>query len=148
MPRQLHSTVTDDGTIVLSIAEVEIPEPREDQVVIRVEAAPINPSDLGPMFGPADLGTVQQSGDGSARTITAEIPERFRSMVQARVGVPVPIGNEGAGTVVAAGSSDAAQALLGKTVATWAVRCTQSCASRATPPWCTPPPPPTSARCW
>jgi hypothetical protein len=99
MRRQLHSTVTDDGTIVLSIAEVEI-------------------------------------------------PERFRSMVQARVGVPVPIGNEGAGTVVAAGSSDAAQALLGKTVATWAVRCTQSCASRATPPWCTPPPPPTSARCW
>ncbi len=118
MPRQLHSTVTDDGTIVLSIAEVDIPEPREDQVVIRVEAAPINPSDLGPMFGPADLGTVQQSGDGSDRTITAEIPERFRSMVQARVGVPVPIGNEGAGTVVAAGSSDAAQALLGKTVAT------------------------------
>jgi NADPH:quinone reductase len=118
MPRQLHSTVTDDGTIVLSIAEVDIPEPREDQVVIRVEAAPINPSDLGPMFGPADLRTVQQSGDGSARTITAEIPERFRPMVQSRVGVPVPIGNEGAGTVVAAGSSDAAQALLGKTVAT------------------------------
>ena len=118
MARQLHSTVTDDGTIVLSIAEVDIPEPREDQVVIRVEAAPINPSDLGPMFGPADLRTVEQHGDGAERTITAEIPERFRPMVQARVGVPVPIGNEGAGTVVAAGSSDAAQALLGKTVAT------------------------------
>lgn len=118
MARQLHSTVTDDGKVVLSIAEVEVPEPRDDQVVIRVEAAPINPSDLGPMFGPADLRTVQQAGEGSARTITAEIPERFRPMVQARVGIPVPIGNEGAGTVVAAGSSDAAQSLLGKTVAT------------------------------
>jgi NADPH2:quinone reductase len=118
MARQLHSTVTDDGKVVLSIAEVDIPEPREDQVVIRVEAAPINPSDLGPMFGPADLRTAVQAGDGADRTITADIPDRFRSMVQARVGVPVPIGNEGAGTVVAAGSSDAAQALLGKTVAT------------------------------
>jgi NADPH2:quinone reductase len=118
MARQLHSTVTDDGKVVLSIAEIDIPEPREDQVVIRVEAAPINPSDLGPMFGPADLRTVEQSGDGAERTITAQIPERLRSMVQSRVGVPVPVGNEGAGTVVAAGSSDAAQALLGKTVAT------------------------------
>ena len=118
MARQLHSTVTDDGKVVLSIAEVDLPEPREDQVLIRVEAAPINPSDLGPMFGPADLRTVEQAGEGTARTITADIPERFRSMVQARVGIPVPIGNEGAGTVIAAGSSDAAQALLGKTVAT------------------------------
>lgn len=118
MARQLHSTVTDDGKVVLSIAEVDVPAPREDQVVIRVEAAPINPSDLGPMFGPADLRSITQAGDGSDRTITAEIPERLRPMVQARVGVPVPIGNEGAGTVVAAGSSDAAQALIGKTVAT------------------------------
>ena len=118
MARQLHSTVTDDGKVVLSIAEVDLPEPREDQVLIRVEAAPINPSDLGPMFGPADLRTVEQAGEGTARTITADIPERFRSMVGARVGIPVPIGNEGAGTVIAAGSSDAAQALLGKTVAT------------------------------
>lgn len=118
MARQLHSTVTDDGKVVLSIAEVDLAEPRDDQVVIRVEAAPINPSDLGPMFGPADLGTIRQDGEGAARTVTAEIPERLRPMVAARVGVPVPIGNEGAGTVVAAGSSAAAQALLGKTVAT------------------------------
>lgn len=118
MPRQLQSTVTEDGKVVLSIADVEIPEPAEDQVVIRVEAAPINPSDLGPMFGPADLRTVQESGDGADRTITAEIPEHLRSMVRSRVGTPLPLGNEGAGTVVAAGSSDAAQALLGKTVAT------------------------------
>lgn len=118
MARQLHSTVTDDGKVVLSIAEVDVPEPRDDQVVIRVEAAPINPSDLGPMFGPADLRTIEQAGDGAARTLTAEIPERFRGMVEARLGIPVPIGNEGAGTVVAAGASEAAQALLGKTVAT------------------------------
>lgn len=59
------------------------------------------------MFGPAGLRSVAQAGDGSDRTVTADIPERFRPMVQARIGVPVPIGNEGAGTVVAAGSSDA-----------------------------------------
>ena len=114
MARQLQSTMTEDGRVVLSIADIEVPEPGEDQVVIRVEAAPVNPSDLGPMFGPADLRTLRS--DGTA--LVADIPEHLRSMVRARVGRPLPIGNEGAGTVVAAGSSDAAQAMLGKTVAT------------------------------
>ena len=111
----MQSTVTDDGTVVLSIAEVDVPDPRPDQVVIRVEAAPINPSDLGPMFGPADLRTLRT--DGGA--LVADIPERLRPMVAARLGRALPMGNEGAGTVVAAGSSDEAQALLGKVVATW-----------------------------
>ena len=118
MARQIQSTVTEDGTVVLSIADVEVPEPGEHQVVIRVEAAPINPSDLGPMFGPGDLRTLRSSGEGDDRTLVADIPEHLRPMVQARVGHSLPMGNEGAGTVVAAGSSDEAQALLGKTVAT------------------------------
>lgn len=117
--RQLRSTVTDEGTVVLSIAEVDVPDPGPDQVVIRVEAAPINPSDLGPMFGPADLRTLEESGEGDARTLTATIPEHLRAMVRPRLGRPLPMGNEGAGTVVAAGPSDAAHALLGRTVATW-----------------------------
>lgn len=119
MARQIQSTVTEDGTVELSIADVEIPEPTEDQVAIQVEAAPINPSDLGPMFGPADLRTLRSSGEGDDRRLVADIPEHLQSMVQARVGQALPMGNEGAGTVVAAGSSDTAQALLGKTVATW-----------------------------
>lgn len=118
MARQLQSTVTEGGAVVLSIADVAAPEPREDEVVIRVEAAPINPSDVGPMFGPADLGTLREAGEGGARTLTADIPEDLRATVAPRVGQPLPMGNEGAGTVVAAGSSDAAQALLGSTVAT------------------------------
>jgi NADPH:quinone reductase len=118
MVRQIQSTVTEDGRVVLSLADVDTPEPREDQVVIRVEAAPINPSDLGPMFGPADLRTLTSAGEGDERILSAGIPEHLRPMVQARVGRPLPMGNEGAGTVVAAGSSDTAQALLGRTVAT------------------------------
>lgn len=117
MARQIRSTVTEDGTVELTIADVEIPEPTEDQVAIQVEAAPINPSDLGPMFGPADLRTLRSSGEGDDRRLVADIPEHLLSMVQARVGRALPMGNEGAGTVVAAGSSEAAQALLGKTVA-------------------------------
>lgn len=117
MARQIRSTVTEDGTVELTIADVEIPEPTEDQVAIQVEAAPINPSDLGPMFGPADLRTLRSSGEGDDRRLVADIPEYLLSMVQARVGRALPMGNEGAGTVVAAGSSEAAQALLGKTVA-------------------------------
>lgn len=118
MARQIRSTVTEDGEVVLSLADVDLPEPQPDQVVIRVEAAPINPSDLGPMFGPADLRTLRAlEGDGPG--VAADIPEHLRPMVRARLGQSLPMGNEGAGTVVAAGSSDAAQALLGRTVATW-----------------------------
>ncbi|HUW00994.1 MAG TPA: zinc-binding dehydrogenase [Acidimicrobiales bacterium] len=118
MPRQLRSTVTEAGTLELSIAEVDAPRPRDHEVVIRVEAAPINPSDLGVIFGPADMGTARESGEGAGRTITADIPENLRRMVETRIGQSVPIGNEGAGIVVEAGSSDDAQALLGATVAT------------------------------
>jgi len=117
MPKQLQSTATEDGRVVLSLADVPAPEPREDQVVIRVEAAPINPSDLGGMFGPADVRTLRPAADGNG--IEADVPEAARAFLAPRVGRPLPMGNEGAGTVVAAGSSDAAQALLGKVVATW-----------------------------
>jgi NADPH:quinone reductase len=118
MALQLRSTVTEGGVLELSLADVEVPEPREHEVVIRVEAAPINPSDLGPLFGPADMSTARVSGEGTDATVTADIPENLRRMVEARVGKALPMGNEGAGVVVSAGSSDAAQALLGRTVAT------------------------------
>ncbi len=115
---QLSSTVTRNGQLELSLLEVDLPGPEADEVVIRVEAAPINPSDLGPMFGPADMGTARSTGEGPGVTVTADIPEAMLTMVEARMGVRLPMGNEGAGVVVEAGSSHAAQSLLGKTVAT------------------------------
>ena len=114
---QMHSTVKASGTLELSLAEVDIPEPGESDVLVRVGAAPINPSDMGLMFGPADMATAQQGGSAERPTLTAEIPEQLMKTVAARVDQSLPCGNEGAGTVVAAGSSEAAQALLGRTVA-------------------------------
>ena len=114
---QLHSTVKASGSLELSLVEVDVPEPGENEVLVRVGAAPINPSDMGLMCGPADMATAQQGGTAERPTITAEIPEPLMKTVAARLDQSMPCGNEGAGTVVAAGSSEAAQALLGRTVA-------------------------------
>ena len=118
MARQIHSTFTEDGHLELAVVDVEVPDPADDQVVIRVEAAPINPSDLGVIFGPADMSTARVVDGDAGPKVVADVPEHLRSMVQGRVGQPVPVGNEGAGVVVATGASPEAQALLGKTVAT------------------------------
>lgn len=113
---QLRSLVKEDHTLELSLVETEFPQPGPDQVLVRVEAAPINPSDLALLVGPADITTVRVSGTEQLPVITADIPEQSFKMVQGRVGESLAVGNEGAGTVIAAGESDAAQALLGKTV--------------------------------
>lgn len=114
---QMQSLVKKDGTLQLYLEEAPVPEPRDDQVLIRVEAAPINPSDLGLMFGPADKDTIQVSGSAERPVVTAKIPDELMGSVAARVDQPLPAGNEGAGIVVKAGASDQAQALMGKTVA-------------------------------
>ena len=113
---QLRSLIKKSGELELSLAEVPIPEPGPDQVVVKVEATPINPSDLGLLLGPADMGTAKASGSGAAIKITAKVPEQALSFIAARLDQAMPVGNEGAGTVMKAGSSEAAQALLGKTV--------------------------------
>lgn len=114
---QLTSTIKSDGTLELSLDEVPVPEPGEGEVLVRVEAAPINPSDMGVLFGPADMTTARQEGSAARPVVTADVPEKLMSSVAARVDQRIPCGNEGAGIVVAAGSSDAAQSLLGRTVA-------------------------------
>ena len=116
---QLRSLMQPDGTLELALHSVEIAPPKPDEVVVRVEAAPINPSDIGLLFGAADVeGTLATSGSGAQAKASARVPERALRAMAARMGQALPCGNEGAGTVVAAGSSPAAQALLGKTVAT------------------------------
>ncbi|WP_309044321.1 zinc-binding dehydrogenase [Marinobacter sediminicola] len=114
---ELISTISEDNTLELALREIEIPQPGENEVVIRIEAAPINPSDLGVMFSAADMTTASQSGSADRPVIRADVPAKFMGAVKKRVGKAIPVGNEGAGTVVAAGSSAAAQSLMGKTVA-------------------------------
>jgi NADPH2:quinone reductase len=113
---QLRSLVKDDNTLELSLVEMEFPQPGPDEVLVRVEATPINPSDLGLLVGPADMSTARASGTVERPVITADIPENLMKMVAGRLGESMAVGNEGAGMVVAAGESEAAQALLGKTV--------------------------------
>jgi NADPH:quinone reductase-like Zn-dependent oxidoreductase len=114
---ELTSTISEDNKLEVALREIEIPQPGESQVVIRIEAAPINPSDLGVMFSAADMSTASQSGSADHPIISADVPAKFMSAVEKRIGKPIPVGNEGAGIVVAAGSSAAAQSLMGKTVA-------------------------------
>jgi NADPH2:quinone reductase len=113
---QLRTLVKDDNTLELSLVDVPVPEPGPDDVLVKVEAAPINPSDLALLLGPADLASGRVSGTADRPVVTFDIDPNHMPMVAARVGQSLAVGNEGAGTVVAAGSSDAAQALVGKTV--------------------------------
>ena len=113
---QVRSLIKKSGELELSLAEVSIPEPGPDQVLVKVEATPINPSDLGLLLGPADMSTAKASGSGAAIKITAKVPEQALPFIAARLDQAMPVGNEGAGTVIKASSSEAAQALLGKTV--------------------------------
>jgi NADPH:quinone reductase len=113
---QLRSLVTADQMVELFLEEAELPEPGPGDVVVRVEATPINPSDLGLLLAGADVSAAVSSGPADRPVVTMPIPDAAMRAMKARVGVPMPVGNEGAGTVVAAGSSAAAQALLGKRV--------------------------------
>jgi NADPH:quinone reductase-like Zn-dependent oxidoreductase len=114
---QLRSLIKASGELELSLAEVPVDEPGPDQVVVRVEASPINPSDLGLLVGLADLSTAAASGAAERPVVTAQVPAGLMKAMAGRVDQSMPVGNEGAGVVVKAGPGEAAQALLGKTVA-------------------------------
>ena len=114
---QLRSLVKGSGELELSLASIAIPDPAPHEVLVRIEAAPINPSDLGLLFGAADMSTATVSGTAERPVVTARIPEALMKGMAGRLDASMPVGNEGAGVVVGAGSSEAAQALLGKTVA-------------------------------
>ncbi len=112
----LRSLVSAEQTLELSLDLVPVPEPGPDEVVIRVEAAPLNPSDMGLLFAGADMAAAVASGTAERPVVTAPVPDAAMRALAGRVGTPMPVGNEGAGTVVAAGESAAARALLGKVV--------------------------------
>lgn len=114
---QLRSLVSSDGVLELSLQEVPVPAPGPNDVLVRVEASPINPSDLGLLIATADMTTATVAGTPERPVVTARLGEGAVNALKARLDQSLPVGNEGAGTVVAAGSSPAAQALLGKTVA-------------------------------
>jgi len=114
---QLRSLIKKSGELEISLLDVPTPEPGPDEVVVRVEAAPINPSDLGLLIGAADMTTAKASGSKDAPIITAKVPEGAMRAMAGRLDESMPVGNEGAGVVIRTGSSDAAKALMGKTVA-------------------------------
>jgi len=117
MSLQLRSLVRPTGELELSLVDVAMPEPGPEEVLVRMEAAPINPSDLGLLFGAADMGTAKFSGSKEKPVVTATVPGKFMKAMAGRLDQSMPVGNEGAGVVIKAGSSPAAQALMGKTVA-------------------------------
>jgi NADPH:quinone reductase len=114
---QLRSTVKKDGTLELSLATVPTAEPKPDEVIVRMEASPINPSDQGLLLAGADMSTAKASGTREHPMVTATIPPAAMKGLAGRLDQPMPVGNEGAGMVVRAGASPEAQALMGRTVA-------------------------------
>ncbi len=114
---QMFSTLSAEGVLKMELIEQQMPTPKPNQVIVRVEASPINPSDLGVMFGMASMGEATSAGAGKDIVLSAPVSAQGMRVMKARIGAPLPVGNEGAGTVVAAGDSDSAQSLMGKVVA-------------------------------
>jgi NADPH2:quinone reductase len=115
--RQMRSLITKTAGLKLYLEELPLPVLQANDVLVRIDAAPLNPSDIGLLFGTADLDTARTGGSTLHPTILADIRiERMTSMLR-RLDQALPVGNEGAGTVVATGESAAARALAGKSVA-------------------------------
>lgn len=114
---EVRSLLKGSGQLELSLAEVPLPKPKDDEVVVRVQASPINPSDLGLLLAAQDFTRAATSGSAARPVVSVAVSPGVIKALAARVDRSMPVGNEGAGEVVAAGVSAAAQALLGRTVA-------------------------------
>ena len=113
--KEIRSKVTSEGNIEISIATVAKPIPSDDEVLIRVEAAPINPSDLGLLlsFG-ADLTSINVTGSGDETVTSMKIHPGLMGAMKPRLDESMQVGNEGSGVIVEAGVN--AKDLIGKTV--------------------------------
>src|ERR1700758_1986180 len=118
--QELRSLITPEGELRLTLEDVDVRAPGPDEVVIRVDAAPLNPSDVGELLGPADLSTLNTSGSAGRPVTTAKVPPQFAARTASRVGKSMAVGNEGAGVVIAAGEH--VQHLVGKVVGAIAKR--------------------------
>jgi NADPH2:quinone reductase len=114
---QMYSTVLESGELRMELKEQETPTPKANEVLVRIEATPINPSDHGVMFGWSARPHAKPSGTGTDTVLTAPVSEQGLRVMKARVGQSLAVGNEGAGMVVATGDSDLAKSLDGKIVA-------------------------------
>ncbi|HET6536786.1 MAG TPA: zinc-binding dehydrogenase [Sphingopyxis sp.] len=114
---RLLTLVTPEGQLELFFDRVAMPQPKPHEVLVKVLATPINPSDLGLLVGAADMSTARSETRNGLPAVVADVPAAAMRAMQGRIGDALPIGNEGCGLVVQAGSSPEAQALLGKTVA-------------------------------
>lgn len=103
--RQLTSTANKDGTLRLALEDVSLDDPGADEVIVRIEAAPINPTDIGLLLGPADIASLEAGGTHDRPVLTLSIPEQSLPRIAGRLGQTLPVGIEGAGTVVAAGAN-------------------------------------------
>lgn len=112
---EIRTLIKESGTLEVSLVEVNLPALQDDELVVRVEAAPINPSDIGLLLAGGDTTAITKlSGDLPA--ISMPVSSGAFQLLQARIGMSLPVGIEGAGVVVAAGKSPEAQALIGRTV--------------------------------
>jgi NADPH2:quinone reductase len=112
---EMRSLVTPDGSLKLWLEEVPARAPEADEVLVRVEAAPLNPSDQLIMLGPVDLASLRATGSAERPVVEGVVPQERLAAIAGRLGKALPVGNEGAGTVVAAGEQ--ATFLLGRIVA-------------------------------
>ncbi|ANC53191.1 NADH oxidase [Brevundimonas sp. GW460-12-10-14-LB2] len=112
--RELRSTVNKDGVLTLSLAEIVLDDPASDEIIVRIEAAPINPSDLGLLLGPADATSVRKDASDGIPQLRLDIPPARMGGMAGRINQSLPVGNEGAGTVIAAG--DQAKDWIGRRV--------------------------------
>jgi len=116
MSLQIRSLVRADGELELSLVDVPVPTPAAHEVVVRVDAAPINPSDIGVLLARVDAAALRGSGTPERPMVHGKVPDAALAGMKARIGKALPVGNEGAGVVIAAGAAPEAQALLGKLV--------------------------------
>ena len=114
---QLRSLAKKSGEMELSVVTTSIPKPEADEIIVRIDASPINPSDLGLLLANADWSHAKLSGTARHPVVTTPITPNAVQAMAARIDIPMPVGNEGAGVVIEGGPSPAAQALVGKTVA-------------------------------
>lgn len=112
---QMRSRISSAGVLELSLDETEIGEPASDEVVVRMEAAPIHPTDMALMFGLADMSQAQARGTSERPVLTAPVPAAVMPVTSLRLDRSLPVGIEGAGTVMRAG--DGARHLQGRMVA-------------------------------